>query len=107
MAEIIFKPRIFKKVVAAAATREKLTSNKVRTPSVVIQAEVSNTGQIYVGDDQVAAAKTGIELDSGDAITLTAPNVGDSLSMISLEDVWVDSSVSTDGMWVTYLERVA
>lgn len=92
--------------MTTAGTRERLTQADIKSPSVVIQAEVSNTGQIYVGDDQVAAAKTGIELDSGDAVTLTAPSMGSALSMVSLRDIWLDSSVSTDGVWVTYLERI-
>lgn len=73
---------------------------------MVIQAEVSNTGQMYVGDETVAAANTGMELDSGDALTLTAPNIGNALSTIDLNEIWLDSSVSGDGVWVMYLERV-
>ena len=70
-----------------------------------MQAEVSNTGQIYVGDNQVSSTSCGIELDSGDSITLNAASLGWAEGKIDLSAIWLDCSVSTDGVWCTYLER--
>jgi len=100
------KPRCFTKAVTTAGTREQLTTAELYAPAVLIQAEVSNTGQVYVGDKAVSSANTGIELDSGDSITLSASDLGWTGALISLKDIWLDVSVSTDGVWCTYLQEV-
>ena len=72
----------------------------------MLQAEVSNTGQVYVGDDQVSSTSCGVELDSGDSITLDAAQLGFAEGKIRLKDIWLDVGTSTDGVWCMYLERV-
>jgi hypothetical protein len=95
----------FKRFVTTAATRVPLTTANLKVPSVTIQAEVSNTGQVYVGDSSVSATNCGIELDSGDSITIDAASLGSTDALISLSDIWLDVSVSTDGVWCMYLGR--
>jgi hypothetical protein len=99
------KIRHLTKTVTTAGTRERLTTSDLKVPAVLIQAEVSNTGQVYVGDNQVSSSSCGIELDSGDSITLSAASMGWANGQISLKDIWLDVEVSTDGVWCTYLER--
>ena len=83
----------------------QLTTSEKYVPAIAIQAEVSNTGQIYIGDNQVSATSCGIELDSGDSQTISAAALGMAHGQISVNDIWLDSSVSTDGVWCAYLER--
>ena len=99
------KPRCFAKAVTTAGTAEQLTSASIKAPAVFIQAEVSNTGQVYFGDSSVSSSNAGGELDSGDSITLSASDLGWAGKLIALDEVWLDVSVSTDGVWVTYLQE--
>ncbi len=98
------KPRTFRKTVTTAGTRERLTSSGKAVPSVVLQAESSNTGVVYVGDNQVSSTN-GIELNANDSMTLTNDDLGSSDAKISLKDIWLDVSVGTDGVNVMYEER--
>lgn len=104
-------PRCFRKAVTTAGTGEQLTTADIETPAVLIQAEVSNTGQIYVGDSQVnysatdASIITGVELDSGDSISFDIADCGEDAA-INLSGIWLDAGVSGDGVWVTYLQEV-
>ena len=99
------KLRHLTKAVTTAGTREQLTTASLKVPAVMIQAEVSNTGQVYAGDNQVSATDCGVELDSGDSITISAAELGWAEGKIDLSTIWLDVSVSTDGVWCTYLER--
>lgn len=99
-----FKIHHFIVTNAAAATR--LTTVDIKAASVLIQAERSNTGVVYGGDDQVSATDYGFDLASGDSITFSAQELGLASGYISLKDIWHISSVSGDGVSVTYLEIV-
>ena len=98
------KPRTFRKTVTTAGTREQLTTSGKAVPAVIIQAESTNTGIVYVGDNQVSSTN-GIELNANDSITLTNDDMGSSDAKISLKDIWLDVSVGTDGVNVMYEER--
>lgn len=83
------------KAVAAAGTDEALASS---TPAkwVCVQAQTDNTGFIAVGAtgvDATVATGTGVLLDAGESITLAVDN---------LADVFVDATVSGDGVRYTY-----
>jgi len=99
------KIRHLKKVVTAAATRERLTTADLKVAAVMIQSEVSNTGQVYVGDNQVSATSCGVELDSGDSIIFEAATFGMADALISMSDIWLDVETSGDGVWCMYFER--
>ena len=71
---------------------------------MTISAERSNTGFIYVGDGQVSSTYYGIDLDAADSITFTAVDLGIP-GFISLSDIWIDCSVSGDGVSVMFLRR--
>ena len=100
-----FKVRHFKSIVTTAGTRERLTDSNLIVPSIMFQAEVSNTGKVYIGDNQVSATSTGVELDGGDSFVLSAIDLGWSSGNISLRDIWIDVETGTDGVWCLYLER--
>ncbi len=75
-------------VVLAASTDAKV---------VIIQAQTDNTGAIAVGSsgvDATVATGTGVLLYAGDTITLEIDN---------LADVYIDATVSTDGVRYTSL----
>ncbi len=98
-----FKPQCFIKTTTVAA---RLTTSDIKVSAVTIQAERSNTGYVYIGDDQVSATNYGIDLASADSYSITAQELGLASADISLKDIWFIPSVGADGVSVTYWERV-
>ena len=99
------KPHCFLKTVTTATTREQLTTGIIDVPAALLQAELSNTGYVYVGDDQVSSTNYGVCLAAGDVYTLSAETLGWSKAYISLKDIWLDVGTSTDGVSCMILER--
>lgn len=84
------------KTVTSAGTDEALAGSTTAR-EVTIQAQTDNTGLIAVGAtgvDATVATGTGIILYPGDSITLECDN---------LSDIFVDATVSGDGVRFTYL----
>ena len=90
---ITVPPAIYhgKKTVTAAGTDETLASTQAILSGVTIKAEASNTGIMYVGTENVSSSD-GFELAAGEQLFLEVAN---------LTTVWLDCSVSGDG--VTYI----
>ena len=85
-----------RKVVTTAGTAVVLASATPCT-SVAITAETDNTGFVVVGASDVIASlatRKGVPLEAGDSITLE-------VSDLSL--VYIDATVSGDGVTYTYL----
>ena len=99
------KLRHFMKTVAAAGTAERLTESNIDVLAVSIQAETSNTGVIYVGDEEVSATDYGASLSGSDSFSASSVSLGIAPSRISLKDIWLDAGTSTDGVSVTYFSE--
>ena len=99
------KSYCFMKTVTTAGTQVQLTTSDIRVPAIIIQAERSNTGYIYIGDSEVSSSNYGVDLGAADSQTITSQTFGLAGATISLKDIWIDASVSTDGVSVLYLER--
>lgn len=83
------------KVVAAAGTDEALAASK-NAKWVVIQAQTDNTGVIAVGAsgvDATVATGTGVALAAGESLSLPAND---------LKNIFIDATVSGDGVRYTY-----
>jgi hypothetical protein len=81
-------------VVTTAGTAVQLTTTPRTIREVVITAETDNTGIVVVGDSAVVAAvatRKGTPLSAGDSFTVEVSD---------LANVFIDATVSTDG--VTY-----
>lgn len=100
------KLQAFIKTVSSAGKRVRLTDSDIRVSSVSIVAERSNTGYIYVGNDQVSSTNYGAELTSYDSYNISSEESGWANLPISLKDIWIDSSVDADGVSVSCLEVV-
>jgi predicted nucleotidyltransferase len=94
------------KTVTTAGTREQLTSLSTLVPALVITAERTNTGYVYVGDKSVSSTEYAVELDSGDSFRISAAELGWPYGKISMDTIWLDVSVSTDGVSVAWLDKV-
>jgi hypothetical protein len=85
------------KTVSSAGTDEPLVASSTPAKIVIVQAQTDNTGVIAVGAsgvDATVATGTGVLLYAGDSMTLEVDD---------LADVYVDATVSTDGVRYTYL----
>ena len=85
-----------RKIVTTAATAEQL-STRVQCQTVCITAETDNTGIIVVGGTTVVAAlatRRGIPLAAGDSVEISTD---------SPSNIWIDSTVSGDGVTFTYI----
>lgn len=83
------------KTVAAAGTDEALAATKI-IKWVIVQAQTDNTGIIAVGGagvDATVATGTGVALTAGTSVTLAIDD---------LARVYIDSTVSGDGVRYTY-----
>lgn len=81
--------------VTTAGTRVVLASSTA-CKQVIITAETDNTGYVVVGGSTCVAAlatRRGIPLAPGDSVTIEIDN---------LNDVYIDSAVSTDGVTYAY-----
>ncbi len=79
------------KTVTAAGTAETLAASQALVTGVYIKALAANTGNIYVGNSDVAAA-TGFVLAAGDLVFIEIDN---------LATVYIDAA--EDGEGVSYL----
>lgn len=79
-----------KKTVTTAGTRVVLASSQA-VRSVCIKALITNTGYIYIGDSSLSSTN-GFQLLAGDTVSLDISN---------LNTIYIDSSVSGEG--VTYI----
>lgn len=85
-----------RQVVTTAGTRVQLSTNSVECREVAVTAETDNTGVVVVGGSTVVAAlatRRGTPLAAGDTAIIPVDN---------LQDVWLDATVSTDGVTYTY-----
>jgi len=86
-----------RKVVATAETAVQLSATSVTCKRVFIQAEETNTGNIVVGGSTVVA-----KADTTRRGLLLFPSQGEWLNVNNLNLVYIDATVSTDGVTYVY-----
>ena len=90
--------------VTTAATRVRLTTSSIKTPFLIITAEKTNTGHLYVGDASVSSTNAFVELGSlgtSGSIILDAERIG-MKGYFDLSQIYLDVSVNTDGGYFGY-----
>ena len=98
-------PKSFVKTIATAGTREQLTTTNMKVLNVTFQAELFNTGIIYIGDNQVSSSNYAYGLVAGDSVSLDALILGLAPIFISLNEIWIDTSSDGDKLVVSMLQR--
>lgn len=90
------------KTVTTAGTREPLAAGEgLKVLSITIKALRGNGGKIYIGDNLVSSS-VGFELDAADSIDLATD---DPTKPIDLTQIWIDASVSGEGVSYIYLRE--
>lgn len=100
-----YSPRTGVQAVAAAGTAEALVTDKLLTYSVSIQAEPTNTGNMFIGDVNVDSAN-GIVLAPGQSVSIPGPEIHGMQYEIDLAQVYVDAATSGDEVRFIYLIKV-
>lgn len=95
----------FRKTVTTAGTREQLTTNTVKSPSVIIQALRANTNPVFIGNNSVSSTNHFISLSAGGSVNLSAVEYGLAGAQIDMSKVWVDVTTSGEGFVVGYMDR--
>lgn len=94
----------FRKTVTTAGTRIQLTTNEVNVVYLIIQALTGNTGRIYIGNNQVASTSSFVDLAPDSSISLDSAQLGLGDAKLDMSKIWLDSSVSGEGVNVGYIE---
>lgn len=90
--------------VSSAGNAVQLSSSSIFTSSATIQADVDNSGNIYIGDSSVTSSN-GIELKPGDVYEFSGDDIRGIGEQIDLSDLYVDAATSNDSVRVTYFKR--
>lgn len=77
------------KKVNNAGTPERM-AHKKRTKSIVIIAESTNSGTIYVGDEGVGMDTAGAKLRAGESVTMDID--------LMKKEIWIDATSDGDGV---------
>jgi hypothetical protein len=89
--------------VTTAGTQIQVTSTPIYVESVYIEALGTNTGFIYVGDENVSSTAYAARLAAGEGFSLNVQK-GKADDRINLDNIWIDSSVNGEKAQVTYLK---
>jgi len=90
--------------VTTAGTRVQVSTDKIMVNALIIQAHENNTGDIYVGDENVSASR-GIAIGKGQPYQYAAHPQMQMLSEFLLSDVWIDAEKSGDKVRAVYFKR--
>lgn len=91
--------------VVTAGTRVQLTATSTMTPGCAIAAKATNTGNIYIGDSNVAATTAGAVVRPGETIEITGPQIGGTEEEFDLSRIYIDAGTSGDKVTVGYFAR--
>lgn len=90
--------------IATAGTAQALAASAgTRTPSIVITADPSNVGDIYVGDASVDGDNAAIILEAGDTAVIDGKTLGGNGDYIDLSNVYLDASISGEKVRAGYI----
>jgi hypothetical protein len=84
-----------KKIISTAGVKETLVSSSTPCKEVLIMALPDNTGEIWIGDNNVSASsKIGIVLYKNDAVSIQIDN---------LQKIYLDATVDGEGVSYIYI----
>lgn len=90
-------------LVLAANTATAVTGSTMPSYSLIITAEASNSGSLYVGDSNVTTTN-GIPIEPGNTLTLATPE-RDRYTEIDLADIYIITGTSSNKARISYLRR--
>lgn len=93
------RPITLSKTVTTAGTAERLNATALKCVAGIVQAKTANTGTVHLGDSTVHnSTKPGRTLTAAQH----AENPRHPDGFYDLYDLWIDVSVSGEGVDITY-----
>ena len=89
--------------LATAGTEQQVSTTATPIQALIVQAASANTGNIFVGDSDVAATR-GISLAPGASITISAIDAGRSACEFILSDFWLDTATNANVAKISYIK---
>lgn len=97
------KPATLTVTVTTAGTRVPLSATNILTHDFTVQADLGNTGTIYIGGSNVSAAQHGIALNSKDVAIVGNHQPGNKGQVeFNLIDWYVDASSNGQIVHILY-----
>jgi hypothetical protein len=89
-----------------SGSAQQLSSSALKAESVIIIADPSNSGRLYIGDSNVnASSALGIPLDSDRHVTLEPPQQYGVDESFDLTKIYVDTTSTGDDAIISYMVR--
>lgn len=101
-----YGPKTGVKSVSTAGTRVRLVSDPSYTEAVAIIADEDNSGDIYIGGDDVSSSN-GIILAASKSVSLSAPSSRAGDEGLNLKEIYIDSAQNGDGVRFVYYKKVS
>lgn len=95
----MYRPHVANVAVTSAGTRVALASSETPSRLFTIQANVGNTGTIYVGDSSVSSSVYGVALAKGTSISF---GESDDDAKFDLSRIYIDAGTSNDAVSILY-----
>lgn len=89
-------------VTLTNAVATPLSASSIRTSSLIMEADESNTGKIYFGDSSVTTLR-GISLSPGQSLSLGFDQVYGGNNKIDLSTIYFDTATTGNKVRVTYI----
>lgn len=91
--------------VTTSGTPVQLDS-ALKTPSIIVTADPTNSGTIYVGDISVdASTRLGQPQSANESLELTPPTQYGTQEQIDCSKIYIDSTASNDSVILSWYER--
>lgn len=91
-------------VVTTSGTRVPLSAEARPLPSIVIQGNVTNKKNIYIGDSTVTKL-TGIAIGPGETMEITGSEAGSATEEILFNDLYIDADISGESVRIAFFKR--
>ena len=92
--------------VASAGTAEQVSSIETAITTLIVNADSTNAGTIYIGDSSVDSTN-GIEVQPGDIVPISADPRSKYGEEVFLSDFYIDAATNGDKARISYIKRRA
>lgn len=91
-------------VVATGGTTYPLSTTRLFSASVTLQADFNNVGRISVGGPEISPGQ-GIQISPGDSAVIEYPASAGFADEFDLSKIYITSATANDTVRITYIKR--
>jgi hypothetical protein len=90
------------KTVAGAGTAEPLSATELKVAAFTVQALGTNTGNVYIGDENVSSSQKAAFLAAGELFEYDSTKNQQGNTEINLAEVYIDVDANGEGVCIGY-----